>query len=709
MYSVLELAEQDTSLKKVSRNEYAGPCPSCHGTDRFRVRCNPETGTWAFMCRSCYHPDELLPNKGRRRGWGDAYAYLRHFRKMEHTKIKMLLSELQETLAAPRNTITRSGYESEVWQTMVSATVEEYEKALWSSEGGQALEYMRTRGLQDDIIRKAHLGYSQKGGVSRLLIPVYNNGRYVAIYRRDLRPDCSREERWKDAPGGTKEELYLADCLKTKRPTILVEAAIDALSLVQECGSLVNVVATGSVDGARSVQSLAKLALMPTVYVAFDADTAGDNASKWWLKRLPRSKRLRPFLQDINDMLMDGWDIRAWVSDALSVERVDESPKQPTLLIDQQEESATFPEPSLVQVAAPPLHDSTKVTMVTAQEKPSSLPSPPETETSDIRAQVLALARQAVYPLHNIHHTVEARGQVEYEKAIAQCPESYLPRLLAKLQKDIESLPPTPVAMPVETQPVTPEENRVVNALAQLFDAKVEIRPLVDGNPTQPWTPKEVQAHTKLEKSNLYCSQCWDAYSAQSIYKRATQHDANDVGYCEKCWQERQFHSSILLAYGKKYDWPFLRTLTTTVEGQTAYELFTLTAKPLDIMEAASTARRLDVFVVPDIVETYVPKKKKEKFENIDIAPNSGDTLDCLVHDIKQLWTAMPQHYENRKKYCHTEMQLWIENGIWTLVTLRECKKRVQDALKTKDIETLQKTRFAMRDILESVCHGHKW
>src|SRR5579871_2184534 len=110
----------------------------------------------------------------------------------------------------------------------------------------------------------------------------------------------------------------------------------------------------------------------------------------------------------------------------------------------------------------------------------------------------------------------------------------------------------------------------------------------------------------------------------------------------------------------------------------------------------------------PEIVESYVPAKKKEKFENIPIEANSGDTLGDLVHDIKQLWTAMPQHYASRKQHCRVDKQLWIEDGTWTLVTLAECKKRVQAALKARDIEKLQKTRVAMRDILESVCHGHK-
>ena len=45
---LLGLAEKATRLRKVSAHEWAGPCPKCGGTDRFRV--DPEKGWW---CRQC--------------------------------------------------------------------------------------------------------------------------------------------------------------------------------------------------------------------------------------------------------------------------------------------------------------------------------------------------------------------------------------------------------------------------------------------------------------------------------------------------------------------------------------------------------------------------------------------------------------------------------------------------------------------------------
>ena len=61
---LLALAGHDTSLKKIATTgggEYAGPCPFCSGTDRFRVQ--PESRRW--LCRNC--------TGGK---WQDAIAYV---------------------------------------------------------------------------------------------------------------------------------------------------------------------------------------------------------------------------------------------------------------------------------------------------------------------------------------------------------------------------------------------------------------------------------------------------------------------------------------------------------------------------------------------------------------------------------------------------------------------------------------------------------
>lgn len=341
MLTVLDLARADnTGFMSESRTSFCGPCPNPDCSKRhdgFVVKWDNERERWSFMCRGCWDAQEILsaldakkigkPDRaGEKRGFGDAIDYLRHMRKMTYPEARAYLDEQSGDSSEQNRPRQRPGYkkeqynyESARWQEDTKLAVQAYEERLWTPEGTAALDYARGRGLLDTTIKGAHFGFSDKGGIPRLIIPVYSNGRYTAVYRRDLRPDVPKPDRWRDAPGSTKHELYLADCLKAKRPTVVVESAICALSIVQTCSNMVNVVATGSTMGVRdNVMALTTLARMPLVLLAFDADPDGDKCAAWWKQRLPNAYRLRPILHDVNDMLVDQWDIRAWVGQAVA-------------------------------------------------------------------------------------------------------------------------------------------------------------------------------------------------------------------------------------------------------------------------------------------------------------------------------------------------------------------------------------------------------
>jgi Zinc-binding domain of primase-helicase len=312
MSDVFSLAEEDTSLHKVAVNEYAGACPGCGGTDRFRLRYSREAGAWNFMCRSCWDAAHYLPEKGRKRGWGDAIDYLRHYRGMTFQEAKMLV--VGQESAGKHRKLVQPRYLTPEWQEATQKAMRTHQDRLWSGDT-VALEYARSRGLYDHIIKQFQLGYSIHHGIPYLVIPSINAGQYVTVYRRDLRPDVPKGQRWKDAPGGTKEELYLADCLWLRKelPVVLCEDALSALSIYQECGDLVNVVATGGAECGLLVRWIARLACLPLVLVALDADAVGDKYAVEWVKRLRNARRLRPLLKDANDMLMGSWDLREWV------------------------------------------------------------------------------------------------------------------------------------------------------------------------------------------------------------------------------------------------------------------------------------------------------------------------------------------------------------------------------------------------------------
>jgi hypothetical protein len=102
-------------------------------------------------------------------------------------------------------------------------------------------------------------------------------------------------------------------------PLMLVEGEIDAISIIQEAQTLITVVATGSAQNGRLNMWLAKLALAPHVFVAFDAEPKGEEGSAYWLRTLLNASRWRTSIgKDANDMLVKGGDIKLWVQAALS-------------------------------------------------------------------------------------------------------------------------------------------------------------------------------------------------------------------------------------------------------------------------------------------------------------------------------------------------------------------------------------------------------
>jgi DNA primase len=120
------------------------------------------------------------------------------------------------------------------------------------------------------------------------------------------------------AVAGSGNTLYGVHTLRPTASAAIVEGVLDALSLAQEAGDLVTVVATGSTTGGRLERWIGRLALASIVLVVFDADTAGEEAAAWWLQALgSQAKRWRSYWDDPSAMLQDGADLRTWVREGL--------------------------------------------------------------------------------------------------------------------------------------------------------------------------------------------------------------------------------------------------------------------------------------------------------------------------------------------------------------------------------------------------------
>jgi hypothetical protein len=141
-----------------------------------------------------------------------------------------------------------------------------------------------------------------------------------SIWRLSIRDErmMEGEQRYRQVSGGSNG-LYLAESLQLERQAVvLVEGEFDALSVAQECGDLVAVVATGTTKGSRTPRWISLLARQERVLVTFDAERdKGDVDAGWWMERMGNAERLRPLWKDANQMLRDGVDLRLWISSAL--------------------------------------------------------------------------------------------------------------------------------------------------------------------------------------------------------------------------------------------------------------------------------------------------------------------------------------------------------------------------------------------------------
>lgn len=336
------LAEHDGArLRKVSNaqgGEWAGaPCPVCGGGTRDAFHVQPswakgdKMGRW--LCGCC---------TGRK--WEDAPAYVMRRDGVGYLDALQVLGMEAPERSEPRPPELPPAVDppSPTWQARAAAFVAYAQGVLWSDAGRPGLEYLRRRGLADDVIRAAGLGYNRRevqdapthwglegdGEADRVtlragvVVPAQVDGAIWYVKVRQLRATADKYK-YLHVKGGRGVALYNADALRPGRPAVLVEGELDALAVAQAAADLAVPVATGTAEGAHGLKWLARLSLAAPVLVALDADDAGDAAATWWLTPLgERAIRWRPrSAKDPGELLQrDGAEgLRRWIAQGLAV------------------------------------------------------------------------------------------------------------------------------------------------------------------------------------------------------------------------------------------------------------------------------------------------------------------------------------------------------------------------------------------------------
>ncbi|NLI32046.1 MAG: hypothetical protein GX422_04575 [Deltaproteobacteria bacterium] len=340
--TLLDLLAQDgVALKKVAGThggEYAGPCPSCGGTDRFRVW--PEQGSGGrYWCRGC-------------KTSGDDIQYLKDFRGLPYLEACRLLGREPSNHKRPSNAKRRphgtdswkpkeSTLPGDQWVKEAGYFVEWAEKELWTTEQGEeAQAWLHERGLKDDTIKAFRLGWNsgdwwprrEKWGLptvtkengkpkklalpAGLVIPKLQNGRVVRVRIRRTVP--YRDSRYWTVSGSNTGAMSIPG--EENGIVLVVESDLDAMLIWQEAGDLVTVVSLGSAQARPDQEALRTLQNAKEILVALDMDDAGaKEAWQWWNQRFAQARRWPPIAgKDPGEMFQAGVDPRLWVQAGLS-------------------------------------------------------------------------------------------------------------------------------------------------------------------------------------------------------------------------------------------------------------------------------------------------------------------------------------------------------------------------------------------------------
>ena len=327
-------------LRKVGA-QHQGACPFCGGVDRpgnpsDRFYVNVHDGRQYFHCRKCrIHGDGI--------GW---------YRSAPGGN--MTYDEALRAVGAPptRSTpLVRSTRPTSSWQPIdpppptwcasAEAFVQRCGAALWSSKGAEVLRYLREhRRLSDDAIRQACIGWHDPGAGSAMLddigrayrgitIPRYYAGMLWAVNIRRPKYDIGDDKRarYRSLAGSRVKALFNGDVLITPSRRRVVHTAIvcggefDTLCLQQHAPPGMAVVTLGGEQTRPDPEALAALQGID-VYLALDADDAGERAAEAWSATmtecgLPAPIRFYPPLgvKDITDAAVAGADLAAWLAD----------------------------------------------------------------------------------------------------------------------------------------------------------------------------------------------------------------------------------------------------------------------------------------------------------------------------------------------------------------------------------------------------------
>ncbi len=364
--NLLSIAENYTQLKRKSAKEWAGPCPSCGGSDRFMVW--PERGRW--YCRGC----EMS---------GNTVMFLHQFGGMSCPDAHEACSESCTNRSCPawdgcrlgakangeapqkkkRESLTlpaqaenlqfvpgQADSPQDKWQAQAAALIEKSHARLM--EDLETMAYLANRGLPIGAVEEFKLGllpenrYPEReswglptelkgdGKPKKMFLPA---GILIPFFAADGQPHRLRIRRIDPRPGdpryywvpGSGNDVPVIGP-KDARGVVVVESDLDGLMVRWQCRDLdICTLPLGTVSAKPKDWAFNACQNALAILVALDCEprinektglpeNPGGEASRWWLDQFRRAVRWPvPGDKDPGEYFETGGDVRAWVLSGL--------------------------------------------------------------------------------------------------------------------------------------------------------------------------------------------------------------------------------------------------------------------------------------------------------------------------------------------------------------------------------------------------------
>lgn len=247
--------------EKANGSEMSGPCPKCHGTDRFHC-----TADWWF-CRVCHDQRadaiEFVRWVGLANDFRSAVDYLIGW--SGSTPIPTPTGKVGVPIAPERKAGSPT-WQTPAWQRDARQFLDTATLRLDMPEGAPGRDYLVRRGIVPATWAAFGLGYADAWQPRRqkklpaLILPWKKGDKIKALQYRFIGDDITHGERFGQKAGGERT-LFGVDLLASRPALIVVEGELNAVSIWQAASDLVDVVSFGPEDNidraGRYMQALA--------------------------------------------------------------------------------------------------------------------------------------------------------------------------------------------------------------------------------------------------------------------------------------------------------------------------------------------------------------------------------------------------------------------------------------------------------------------